>query len=132
MEWEPELSVRLVERAGHGTTVEAAATSCLVEQVDAATRLADATAGVELALLGDLTDAVTPAVQAIARLAAGAPDVAELMDTLGPLASALRYGDVRRTDAAALRAVFDEIVARVVAGHRPAPPRASTTTRRGR
>ena len=116
VEWEPELSVRLVERAGHGTTVEAAATSCLVEQVDAATRLADATAGVELALLGDLTDAVTPAVQAIARLAAGAPDVAELMDTLGPLASALRYGDVRRTDAAALRAVFDEIVARVVAG----------------
>ena len=116
VEWEPELSVRLVERAGHGTTVEAAATSCLVEQVDAATRLADATAGVELALLGDLTDAVTPAVQAIARLAAGAPDIAELMDTLGPLASALRYGDVRRTDAAALRAVFDEIVARVVAG----------------
>ena len=34
--WEPELSVRLVERAGHGTTVEAAATSCLVEQAAAA------------------------------------------------------------------------------------------------
>ena len=31
--WEPELSVRLVELAGHGTTVAAAATSRLVERV---------------------------------------------------------------------------------------------------
>ncbi len=114
--WEPELSVRLVEQAAHGTTVAAAATACLVEQAAAAARLPDATAAVELALLGDLTDAVAPAVRTIARLAASAPDVAELMDTLGPLASALRYGDVRRTDAAALRVVFDEIVVRVVAG----------------
>ena len=34
--WEPELSVRLVEQAGHGTTVVAAATSWLVEQAAAA------------------------------------------------------------------------------------------------
>ena len=53
---------------------------------------------------------------ALGRLAARAPDVAELMDTLGPLAGALRYGDVRGTDAAALRIVFDELVVRVVAG----------------
>jgi hypothetical protein len=114
--WEPELSVRLIERAGHGTTVEAAATTHLVEQLAAATRLPDATAAVELALLADLTGAVDPGVRTIGRLAASAPDIAELMDTLGPLASALRYGDVRRTDAGALRTVFDEIVVRIVAG----------------
>ena len=62
------------------------------------------------------TDALEPALRALGELAAHAPDVAELMDALGPVASALRYGDVRGTDAAGLRAVFDELVVRVVAG----------------
>jgi hypothetical protein len=116
LRWEPELSVRLVERAGHGTTVVAAATSVLVERVQGATRLAEASAIVELALLAALPDAVTPAVATLGRLAAEAPDVTELMDALGPLAGAIRYGDVRRTDASALRVVFDELVVRVLAG----------------
>jgi Family of unknown function (DUF5682) len=114
--WEPELSVRLVEMAGHGTTVAGAATSCLAERAAAADRLAEATVTVELALLGDLAGAVGPALRALGELAASAPDVAELMDALGPVASALRYGDVRGTDASGLRAVFDELVVRVVAG----------------
>jgi hypothetical protein len=116
LRWEPELSVRLVERAGHGTTVVAAATSVLIERAVQAERLADAAAAVDLALLAELPDAVAPAVEALGRLAASAPDVAELMDTLGPLASALRYGDVRGTDVGGLRAVFDELVVRVLAG----------------
>ena len=112
--WEPELSVRLVERAGHGTTVVAAATSCLAERAAAADRLAEATATVELALLSDLPGALGPALQALGELAARAPDIADLMDALGPVASALRYGDVRGTEG--LREVFDELVVRVVAG----------------
>ena len=117
--WEPELSVRVVELAGHGTTVEAAATSRLVEHVEhvlEAGRLADAAAAVELALLADLGEALGTAVRVLGELAAHAPDVAELMDALGPLAGALRYGDVRGTDARSLRVVFDELVVRVVAG----------------
>ena len=96
--WEPELSVRLIEMAGHGTTVVAAATSCLDERAAAADRLAEATATVELALLSDLPGALGPALQALGELAARAPDIADLMDALGPVASALRYGDVRGTE----------------------------------
>ncbi len=118
--WEPELSVRVVELAGHGTTVEAAATSRLTEQVITTTRLADAAAAVDLALLADLPDALRPAVRVLGELAARDPDVGELMDALGPLAGALRYGDVRRTGTADLRVVFDELVVRVVAGLRRA------------
>ncbi|MET0579946.1 MAG: DUF5682 family protein, partial [Ilumatobacteraceae bacterium] len=114
--WEPELSVRIVELAGHGTTVEAAATSVLVERVGRSSRLADVSAAVELALLADLRDALPPIVRALGDLAARAPDIAELIDALGPLAGALRYGDVRGTDATSLRVVFDELVVRVVAG----------------
>lgn len=114
--WEPELSIRLVEMAGHGTTVAAAATSHLGERAAVAQRLADVSAIVDLALLADLPDALAPAVEVLGRLAADAPDVAELMDTLAPIANAIRYGDVRGTDGAGLRTVFDELVVRVVAG----------------
>jgi hypothetical protein len=116
LSWEPELSVRVVELAGHGTTVEAAATSRLTEQVVATTRLAAAAGAVDLALLADLPDALRPAVRVLGELAARDPDLGELMDALVPLASAMRYGDVRRTGTAELRVVFDELVVRVVAG----------------
>jgi Family of unknown function (DUF5682) len=114
--WEPELSVRLVEMAGHGTTVVAAATSRLAERAGEAGRLAEATTIVELALLADLPGALGPALHALGGIAARAPDVAELMDALAPVAEAMRYGDVRGTDASGLGTVFDELVVRVVAG----------------
>ena len=90
--------------------------SRLVEQVTQAGRLVDAAAAVDLALLADLPDALRPAVRVLGVLAARDPDVGELMDALGPLADAQRYGNVRRTDVADLRVVFDELVVRVIAG----------------
>ncbi len=56
--WEPELSVRLVERSGYGSTVESAATARLVERAAAATGLAELVGALELALFADLRDAV--------------------------------------------------------------------------
>jgi hypothetical protein len=116
LSWEPELSVRLVERSGLGTTVEAAATAALLERSGSAASLAELVAVLDRALLAELPDAVGPCVARLADRAATDPDVAHLMDTLPPLAGALRYGDVRNTDVAALRTVFDGLVVRVLAG----------------
>jgi hypothetical protein len=110
------MSVRLVECASFGTTLTGAATAMLVEQSSAATRLPQAAALVADALLADLPDGVRAAAGALGTLAATAPDVADLIDALVPLASALRYGDVRGSDSAALATVVDEIVVRVIAG----------------
>jgi len=114
--WQPELTIRLIELAGHGTTVEAAATSRLLERADASTALADLVAILDAGLLADLPDVVVPVVDRLATQAAHDPDLAQVIDTLVPLATALRYGDVRATDASALRAVFDGLVVRVIAG----------------
>ncbi len=118
--WEPELSVRLVERSGYGSTVETAATSRLVERGREATGLAELVGVLEAGLFADLPDAVGPSVRRLADRAATDPDVGHLMDVVVPLASALRYGDVRGTDASALADVFDGIVVRVLAGLVPA------------
>ncbi len=114
--WDPDLSIRLIERAGYGTTLEAAATARLIERSAAAAGIAELVGVVEQALFAELPLAVEPAVQRLAHLAATDPDVGQLLDALPSLASALRYGDVRGTDAESLRHVVDGIVVRILAG----------------
>lgn len=114
--WEPELTIRVIELAGHGTTVQAAATHRLLERAASADALADLVGVLDVALLADLPDVVQPVVAQVEAQAAHDPDVVQVIDTLGPLARALRYGDVRGTDASALRSVFDGLVVRVLAG----------------
>jgi hypothetical protein len=70
----------------------------------------------DVGLLADLADVVEPVVQRLAAQAAHDPDIAQVIDTLVPLATALRYGDVRATDAGSLHSVFDGLVVRVLAG----------------
>jgi hypothetical protein len=116
LHWEPELTITLIERSAHGTTVRAAAANRLLEQSQRTSALADLVAVLDRALLADLPEVVLPVVAAVEAQAAHDPDVVQVIDTLGPLARALRYGDVRGTDAGALRRVFDGLVVRVVAG----------------
>jgi hypothetical protein len=114
--WEPELTIRLIELSAHGTTVQAAASNRLLERAAGSTALADLVHVLDTALLADLAEVVVPVVARVEAQAAHDPDVVQVIDTLGPLARALRYGDVRGTDASSLRRVFDGLVVRVVAG----------------
>jgi hypothetical protein len=116
LQWEPELTIRLIELSAHGTTVRSAAANRLLERAQAADTLADLVRVLDLALLADLPDVVQPVVAQVEAHAAHDPDVVQVIDTLGPLARAMRYGDVRGTDAPALRRVFDGLVVRVVSG----------------
>lgn len=114
--WEPELSIRLVERSGYGTTVASAASARLIERGREASDLTGLISVLEAALFADLPGAVQPCVARLAERAANDPDIGELMDAVVPLANALRYGDVRGTDASSMRTVFDGIVVRILAG----------------
>ena len=116
LSWEPELAVRVIERSAYGTTVESAASACLIERARAARGLTEIVAVLERALFADLPDAVRPSVRSLDDRAATDPDVGELMDVAVPLANALRYGDVRGTDASSLREVFDGMLVRILAG----------------
>ena len=116
LRWDPELSVRLIEQAGYGTTLESAATARLLERASGAVGIGELVGIIESALFAGLPEAVEPTVARLAGRAATDPDIGRLLDALPALASALRYGDVRATDAASLREVVDGIVVRVLAG----------------
>lgn len=114
--WDPSMSIRLVECASYGTTLIDAATAIAIERGSSSSQLAPVASLVNAALLADLPDAVSALARSLGALAARAPDVAQLIDAVVPLSNALRYGDVRGSDSAALAAVVDEMVVRVVAG----------------
>lgn len=115
--WEPELSISVVERSAYGLTVEAAASALLRERgVAAGGSLPDMVRLLERALLADLPAVVHELAAGVEHRAARDPDILELFDALEPLAHTLRYGDVRGTDHLSLRAVYDGMVVRVLAG----------------
>ncbi len=120
LDWQPEFSIRLVERAALGATLESAATARLIERGTQAADVVALVAVLESALLAGLPNAIGVCVEHLARQASLDPDVGHLMDAVGPLAATLRYGDVRGTDAVAMRTVFDGLVVRIVAGVAPA------------
>ena len=120
LRWEPELSVRLVERSAFGTTVEAAAAAYVVHLANDEAGLADLTRLVEGCLLADLPAALGDVMRVLADRAAVHAEVPQLMDALGPLARARRYGDVRGTDVAALDTVLRGLVVRITSGLGPA------------
>ncbi|MEV0261706.1 DUF5682 family protein [Streptomyces sp. NPDC050617] len=120
LRWEPELSVKVAEAGVWGTTVLAAATAKAESRAAGAPTLADVTGLAEQCLLAGLTDALPVVLRALADRAALDADVGNLAQALPALVRSVRYGDVRRTDAAALREVAAGLAERVFVGLPPA------------
>ncbi|WP_019634245.1 DUF5682 family protein [Actinomadura atramentaria] len=114
--WRPEFDVRLIEAGVWGTTVAGAAAARARDRAERAASLADLTALAELCLLADLRAALPHVMRVLADRAAVDSDTARLMAALPALVRALRYGDVRGTDPAPLRAVVDGLAVRVRVG----------------
>jgi hypothetical protein len=118
--WRPELDLALIEASAWGTTVLAAASARARSLVTGGGSLADLTVLAERCLLADLPDALPQVMAAVSDRAALDSDVTHLMAALPALVRAIRYGDVRGTDAGALRTTVDAIVVRVCVGLAPA------------
>ncbi|MCW7988749.1 hypothetical protein XF35_26690 [Streptomyces platensis subsp. clarensis] len=122
LRWEPELAVRVAEAGIWGTTVLSAATAKAASEAAGAAHLAEVTALAERCLLAELPDALPVVMQALSDRAALDADVGHLAQALPALVRSVRYGDVRGTDAAALREVATGLAERVFVGLPPACP----------
>ncbi|WP_327155190.1 DUF5682 family protein [Streptomyces tubercidicus] len=120
LRWEPELSVRVAEAGIWGTTVLAAATAKAVSEAAGAGGLAEVTALAERCLLAGLPDALPVVMRTLSDRAAMDADVGHLAQALPALVRSVRYGDVRGTDAAALREVATGLAERIFVGLPPA------------
>lgn len=117
LQWEPELSVSIVEASRWGTTVESAAHALVLERAcDRDATLAQVVGLLDEALLADLRDAIPELLRSIDTAAALDHDIAHLMAALPTLIRTLRYGDVRGTDLSSLSHVADALLVRICAG----------------
>lgn len=119
LRWDPDMDVALIEAAPWGTTVVSAATARVVE-VAADAELPTLTALTEQCLFAELGDALPDVLSLLTDRAATDSDITHLMSALPPLARSARYGNVRGTDGAHLRAVARQLLARVCVGLAPA------------
>jgi hypothetical protein len=114
--WEPEFAVDLIAAARWGNTVEAASSNHVRHLAQTAEALPALTALLEPVLKANLPDAAPALLNRLREIAAVAPDVADLMDTIPPLARVARYGDVRQTDRTMVQQAIQELSARVCVG----------------
>jgi Family of unknown function (DUF5682) len=121
LHWQPESVLQVVEAGVYGNTVVDAASARAIERGEMPTSdLSQIASLIELVLLADLEAAVPRLVALLGNRSAESTDVLQMLQALPPLASTVRYGDVRRTDTAALAKVVRAIAERVTAGLGPA------------
>lgn len=120
LQWQPQFAVAVIEAARWGNTVEQAAAAFVADQAKSAGTLADLTAILDHVMLADLPIAVERVIARIQDLSAVASDIGLLMAALPPLARVMRYGNVRKTDAALVEPVVAGLLARICVGLLPA------------
>lgn len=113
LEWDPEMSVQVVEAAAFGTTVASAAGNALLGATDS---LPQVTRSVEKALTAGLSEVVPTLLGILDEQAAREMDIVRLLGSVPALARSQRYGDVRGTDASSLEAVTRAVLVRGYAG----------------
>ena len=113
LEWDPEMSVQVVEAAAFGTTVASAAGNALLGATDS---LPQVTRSVERALAAGLSEVVPELLGILDEQAAREMDIVRLLGSVPALARSQRYGDVRGTDASSLEPVTRAVLVRGCAG----------------
>ncbi len=117
LRWEPGYDLAVIEASRWGTTVADAVGARVRDRAaDPGADLPALTALLEDCLLADLPEAGTDVVRQLSVRAAEDADFQRLMRSLPSLARSVRYGSVRRFDAAALRRVAVELLRRVCVG----------------
>ncbi|TWT14090.1 DUF5682 family protein [Reyranella sp. CPCC 100927] len=95
LRWEPEYAVRLVENLVFGATIEQAASGRLRAQMREAVDLSALASLVRQALTARLDEATRDGLGRLDSAAARTSDCLQLLNTLAPLADAVRYGEAR-------------------------------------
>lgn len=114
--WRPELTLAVVEASRYGSTVAAAAATCVSEQAQAAGNLSALSDLLASCLLADLPEGIGHVVAVLAERTALAQDVQALLRTIEPLARTCRYGNVRGVDVGEVRKILDTTIVRSCVG----------------
>lgn len=116
LRWKPELVIQLIEMGLWGNTVVDAANQYLQHLAQSTTTLKTVSELLEQAIPAALYAAIDQLKDRLDELAATGTDIQDLLASLLPLVTLVRYGDVRQTDATTLLRVVEKLISRVCIG----------------
>lgn len=114
--WQPEFSIRIIEKGIWGNTLEEAATNYLSHLATETLSASQLVNLLEQSIPTDLPDSVNAMITQLDTLSATTSDITELMRSVPGLSGVVRYGNVRNTDLSRLKDMLDSIVARICIG----------------
>jgi hypothetical protein len=113
LQWDPSLSVDIIEKGNQGNTVEEASSNYLLQKAREAQTLQEVCALLENALPAELPTAVGVLINQIDNLAAATADTIQLMEVIPGLVSVSRYGNVRKTDSDLVLGIATSMIIRI-------------------
>lgn len=113
LQWEPGLSIEIIERGRYGNTVEEAASKFVMEQAEKADSLPAVCGLLENTIPAELPSAVDVLIRQVNNLAAASGDVIQLMEVIPNLVNVSRYGNVRKTDADLVLGIVNSMITRI-------------------
>ncbi len=116
LKWQPDFSIHLIEAGMWGSTISDAAFALAIEKAQKTSDLSKLTALAQDVLNADLPKAIAPLLQKLQDVAALTKDVLQLMDSLQPMVSIIKYGNVRKTDALVVEQLVMQIIPRICIG----------------
>ncbi|MDO9178955.1 MAG: DUF5682 family protein [Agitococcus sp.] len=116
LNWQPELSLKLLEAAIWGQSVNEATHNYLQQQLQQQQNIRAIAQLMESVLLANLSQTMPALIERIMALSAHSSEISTLITALEPLANTWRYSDVRQTNTDALAHVVSSFITRICIG----------------
>lgn len=113
LQWEPALSIDIIDKGSWGNTVEEASGKYVMHVAKEANALPDVCRLLENCIPAELPAAIEVLIHQINNLSAASGDVIQLMEVIPGLVSVSRYGNVRKTDADLVLGIVDSMITRI-------------------
>lgn len=112
LQWQPELSIQIIEKGNWGNTVEEATSKYIVSKAGESQSLNEVCGLLERTLPAELPLAIEQLITQINNLAATGTDVIQFMGVIPGLVNVTRYGNVRKTDAELVTGIVESMITR--------------------
>ncbi|MFT3826239.1 MAG: DUF5682 family protein [Chitinophagaceae bacterium] len=113
LQWQPELSIHIIEKGSWGNTVAEAAEKFVLHKASTADSLPIVSDLLQKTIPSELPGAVEGLIAKINNLAAASGDVIQLMEVVPDLVTITRYGNVRKTDAELVMNIVTSMITRI-------------------
>lgn len=112
LQWQPELSIQIIEKGNWGNTVEEATSKYIAAKAAESQSLNEVCGLLERTLPAELPLAIEQLITQINNLAATGTDVIQFMSVIPALVNVTRYGNVRKTDAELVTGIVESMITR--------------------